>query len=360
LFAVKSIVERPFSANCKGVTVMWLPLVQAPNVGFQLKTITPPNPFSLAQLLRVLMAKDIDVVHIHGFGHLLCDYAAIMCRVVKKKYVLTVHGFPKEPRRRGGILSIIYGVYAKTLGSQTISHATRVVAISNSVANECREYVTNEKIVVIRNAVDTRVYSTSPSTQKIASVMTRYNLEGKLVILCIGRMSEAKGFQYVIRALPIVRKKVSNAQLVIVGKDNGYGYFRKLTKLAAQERVEPFVSFVGGVTNEEKNALLWAARVVAIPSVEEPFGIVALEAMASGRPIVASKVGGLKEILRTDKYSLLVKRENVGQLAQALIRAVNDEDTRIRARTNRVLRTEQFDLNSMAIKYIDLYHTLKK
>jgi glycosyltransferase involved in cell wall biosynthesis len=360
LFEVRGMLERPFSTNCRGTRVIWLPLFPAPNVGFQLKTITPPNAFSIEQLARVLMTQDFEVVHIHGFGHLLCDYAATMCRVLGKKYVLTIHGFPKEPRRRGGVLSMMYTVYARTLGAQTIRHATKVVAVSNSIATECHEYVTERKIAVIRNAVDTSFYNVAPSAWKIGNTVARYNLVGKSVILSIGRLSEAKGFQYLIRALPIVRKKIPNVHLVIVGKDDGYGYLRELTKLAMQEDVEPYVSFVGGVNDEEKNAFLWIARVVAIPSVEEPFGIVALEAMASGKPIIASKVGGLKEILSTDKYSLLVESENPEQLAQALISTMMDESMKIGAKTDRISRSEQFDLNRMVLKYIDLYHTWKK
>ena len=358
-FAVTSILERPLSTNCKGIAVIWLPLFPAPNVGFQLKTITPPNPFSIEQLARVLMKRDLDIVHIHGFGHLLCDYAAAMCRVFGKKYVLTIHGFPKEPRRRGGALSMMYNAYAKTLGAQTIRHATKVVAVSNSIANECHEYTTDRKIAVIRNAVDISLYYAAPSPRKIDNTIIRYDLLGKSVILCIGRLSEAKGFQYLIRALPIIREKIPNVHLVVVGKDDGYGYLRELTKLAKQERVEPIVSFVGGVNDEEKKALLWIALVVAIPSVEEPFGIVALEAMASGKPIIASKVGGLKEILSTDKYSLLVESENSEQLAQALISAIYDESMKIGAKTHRISRLEQFDLNRMVLKYINLYRAIK-
>jgi glycosyltransferase involved in cell wall biosynthesis len=360
LFEVKGILERPFSTNYRDTTVIWLPLLPAPNVGFQLKTITPPNFFSIAELLRVLMIQDFDIVHIHGFGHLFCDYAAVLCRVLGKKYVLTIHGFPKEPRRRGGVLSMVYNAYAKTLGSQTIRHATKVVAISNSIAKECHEYVTDEKIAVIRNAVDTAMYSAPPSAQKINNIITRYNLAGKIVVLCIGRLSEAKGFQYVIHALPIVRKEIPNVHLVIVGKDDGYGYFKELTKIAMKQGVEPYVSFVGGVDDEEKNALLWTARIVTIPSIEEPFGLVALEAMASGRTVIASKVGGLQEILSADKYSLLVESKNVDQLAQAMIKVINDENMRIGARKDRFSRSEQFDLTRMVFKYIDLYHKQKK
>ena len=356
-FAVKNILERPFSANYRGTSVIWLPLLPAPNVGFQLKTITPPNSFSIEQLAGVLKKRDFDIIHIHGFGHLLCDYAAALCRVLGKKYVLTIHGFPKEPRRRGGVLSMMYSAYAKTLGAQTMKHATKVVAVSNSIANECHEYVTDGKIAVIRNAVDISLYCAAPSARKIDNTVMRFNLAGKSVILCIGRLSAAKGFQYLIRALPIIRKKIPNIHLVIIGRDDGYGYLRELTKLAVQEGVEPYVSFVGGVNDEEKKALLWIALAVAIPSVEEPFGIVALEAMASGKPIVASNVGGLKEVLSTDKYSLLVESENSAQLAQALISAISDEKMKIGAKTDRFSRLEEFDLNRVVLQYIDLYRT---
>jgi glycosyltransferase involved in cell wall biosynthesis len=101
--------------------------------------------------------------------------------------------------------------------------------------------------------------------------------------------------------------------------------------------------------------LLWLSRVVVIPSIEEAFGMVALEAMATGRPIVASKIGGLKEVLSTDKYSKLVNSKDVEELAFALIKTIQDKRMAFAAKDNRMSRVNQFDLRETAEKYANLY-----
>jgi len=240
------------------------------------------------------------------------------------------------------------------LGAQLIRHAIKTVAVSKSVAHECLRFVRPEKVEVIQNAVDISTYFTPPS-KSTHEVMSKYGLRGKMIILCIGRLSVAKGFQYAIRALPLVREEIPKAHLVIIGKDNGYGYLRHLKMLVRERGVESHVTFAGAASENTKRTLLWLARVVAIPSIEEPFGIVAIEALASGRCIVGSKVGGLQEVLSNDKYSLLVNGGNTKELADALIKAMSDERMSIEARRSRTSRSAQFNLSRMVSQYIELY-----
>jgi glycosyltransferase involved in cell wall biosynthesis len=359
LYKVKGFSDSPFSTNSGQVEVIWLPLLPTPKVKFQLNTIMPPNIRSSAEFLRIFLRGEFDVVHIHGYGHFFGDLAAILSRLVRKPYIYTIHGFPKEPKRRGGILKTVYDIYSLFMGNPLIHGAAKIIAVSESLAKECVSFVSENKIEVIYNALDSQSYQ-KPSDATTIEIAERYKLQGKKVILGIGRLSEAKGFQYAIQAFPEVLKKIPEAQLVIVGKDDGYGYFHKLEQMASKNGVSLKVTFVGGVNDEEKNALLWQAEIVVIPSIEEVFGLVALEAMASGRPIVASNIGGLVEILAKDKYSFLVESANVAQLAEALVNMLEDKNLLREARANNVLRSSEFDVKHMANMHIELYAKLTR
>ena len=354
-----SILQKPFATVCVGLNVQWLPLVPSVKAGFQLNTIMPPNLFSAIKLLTFLRRDKFEAVHFHGFGHLICDLAAVFCCFFGLGYILTIHGFPKEPSRRGGLLKVLFSAYSSTIGSFVIKHAYKTVAVSRSLAHECLQYVPETKIDLISNAVDLQSYLDCPF-EAIDEVRSKYKLTGKKVLLCIGRLSEAKGFQFVISSLKHVRAAIPEAQVVIIGRDEGYGYLKELRRIAVDENVESAVSFVGSLSDEEKVAFLWLADVVLIPSLEEVFGIVALEALAAGAPIVASDLGGLKEILSDDPYSFLVKSGDVEGIANAALGVLNDKRISAGARDARYSRVKQHSLSQMAIKYTNLYLCLSQ
>jgi len=353
-YPVKGWRDRAITTFTENLKVDWVPLIPTPKTGFQLKTIMPPNLFGLVKLLKIFFHRDFNMVHIHGFGHAICDLAAIFCRITHKPYILTIHGFPKEPKRRGGILNTIYQGYGRTLGAQLIVNAKQTIAVSRSSARELLEYIPQNKITIIHNAVDLQNHNPIYPSE-IKKLLRKRNLLGKKIVLCIGRLSIAKGFQHAIRAFPCVVKQVPQAHLVIIGKDEGYGYFKALDKIVNQESMRSHVTFVGGVSEEEKKKILLAASVVLIPSIEEAFGIVALEAMAARKLIIATKIGGLQEILASDPYSLLVEPGNSQQISGNLIRVLQDKNLRLEAKRNSIGRLDRFKLDTMVNQYIKLY-----
>jgi glycosyltransferase involved in cell wall biosynthesis len=351
---VNGFFDPPLSAYNKGVHVVWLPLFPTPKTGFQLNTIMPPNARSTSEILRTFFRGDFDVVQVHGFGHFFVDFALALSILTRKPYVYTIHGFPKEPARRGGALKIIFNLYSQCVGRSLVGFASKIIAVSTSLAQECELYARAEKIKVIRNAID---YFTTdkPSDVKISQVTKKYNLRNKSVILAIGRLSQAKGFQYAIEALSTVLKQVPNAHLLIVGKDEGYGYSLELKQQVAKASLEYHVSFLTEVDDEEKISLLWLANAVVIPSTEEVFGLVALEAMASGRLIVASDIGGLTEILRDDKYSTLVPPGKADILASALVAKLEDKKGAEAAAFDGLERVQEFNPDLMVHNYLRIY-----
>jgi glycosyltransferase involved in cell wall biosynthesis len=354
------LFDRPYFASYGRTHIFWLPLIPSPIIGFQLKSYLPPNIFSTLLLFAVIKGKDFDVAHIHGYGHIFCDLAAFLCRLNKKPYLYTIHGFPKEPGKRGGVLKALYGGYNNLFGRPAVRGAKKIIAVSNSLANECRDKFPGCTVEVIPNGISPN-YLSKPSDQMMKIIADRYSLNGKKVILCLGRLCEGKGFQFVIRALPLVLEKVPEAFLVIAGEDDRYGYYRELFRLCEIHNVSKNVRFVGKITNdEEKICLLWQSSIVAIPSREETFGMVAPEAMASGRPIVASNIGGLSEILAHDSYTRFVEYGNVEEIANHIIAILSDTDLQKLAAATRFSRLGKLDMGSMVEACLNQYSNLAK
>jgi glycosyltransferase involved in cell wall biosynthesis len=354
-YPVTGILQSPFYSVENKNIIEWLPLLPSPNLGFQLKTIMPPNLLSLLKMTKIFLNNNYDLVHIHGYGHFICDFASVLCWLFHKKYVLTIHGFPKEPIRRGSYLKILFNIYSKSLGLSLLRRAKMVVAVSNSVKLECQNYVDNNRVKVIYNTININDFKKLGEID-VTNIKNKYKLINKKIILCIGRITINKGFQFVIESLPIIKNQITNVHLIIIGKDEGYGYLSTLKKIAYEKEVESHVSFLENINDEEKIELISTASVIAIPSIIEPFGLVALEAMASGKPIVASNVDGLREILDHDKYSILVNAIDTKQLASSLLKFLNDETSIETANVQE--RLKKFDLTEMAKKYINLYHEI--
>ncbi len=144
-------------------------------------------------------------------------------------------------------------------------------------------------------------------------------------VLVVGRLSERKGQREAILALRAVRDAGVPADLVLVGEEFGDKEFKsQLRALAKRVGVEPYVRFAGYCSDPYQEYEL--ANVVLVPSVQpEAFGLVALEGMMAGRPVVASACGGLREIVVDGLTGLLVPPADVDALGRAVVRVLADD-----------------------------------
>ena len=125
-----------------------------------------------------------------------------------------------------------------------------------------------------------------------------------------------------IKATPLILRKIPRAKIVIAGSD--CGYLTELKALAYRLGIQSSVVFTETLPNKDLKALYADSDVIVIPSIEEPFSLTALEAMACGKPIVASDVGGLSSLLRHGENALLVRPRDVYGLAKAVIALLSD------------------------------------
>jgi glycogen synthase len=141
-------------------------------------------------------------------------------------------------------------------------------------------------------------------------------IEREPLVLAWGRVKYAKGFQALSTAMAVVRQRVPNVRCVIAGRGP---YLPELQLQVDVEGVGDVVQLAGHIPDAQLRRLLHRAGCAVIPSLYEPFGVVALEAMAAGAPVIAARTGGLAEIVANSDAGLLFEPGNVEQLAERII-----------------------------------------
>jgi glycosyltransferase involved in cell wall biosynthesis len=268
---------------------------------------------------RALLREKPDIIHAHGFGYFPCDVASLICRIRDIPFILTTHGFFPASTPSNRLLTTLYLRFAK---SCLLRWAKRIICVSSTDRGYYSRLTDPSKIVIIPNGIDIDYWRILP---RKGLFRDKYGIRGP-IIGSIGRIVWAKGFQYLIKATPMILKEFPNAKIVIVGQD--FGYLTELKELAYRLRVHGSVIFTGPLRAEEVKEFYIDSDVVVIPSIYETFGIVALEAMACGKPIVASHIGGLREILKDGVNGFLVKPGNSDELARSIIALLKKDDLR--------------------------------
>ena len=237
------------------------------------------------------------------------------------------------------------------------------VRFSDRIINVCEDtkicctrdyFIPIGKQSVIYNGVDFDKFT--PDVQG-EFVRERYNLHDNPLILFVGVFKIRKRIPNLLYAMVEIIKEIPNAKLLIVG--GRWGYEGALRNLVSEWRLEDNVIFAGKVADDELPAYYAAADVVAVPSSYEGFPVVVLEAMASGKPIVTSKVSGIPEAVIDNKTGLLIEKDNIKQLAEKILLLLKDPIKREKmgkAARERVI--ENFDWKKIAKEYKQEYQRL--
>jgi Glycosyltransferase len=177
-----------------------------------------------------------------------------------------------------------------------------------------------DKLDVIYNGVDPSVYEFPFPDEERATFRGRFCAPNEKIVYFIGRMVREKGAQVLIEAWPHVLAGYHDAKLVIAGG----GYRAHLEQRAAELGISNKVYFTGRVSDEDRDRLYRVADVGVYPSLYEPFGIVALEAMAARVPVVVSEAGGLAEVVEHDVTGTTTLVENPQSLAWGILRVLKE------------------------------------
>jgi phosphatidylinositol alpha-mannosyltransferase len=285
----------------------------------------------------VLKREQFDVVHLHEpFMPMLCS---AVLRFSGGINIGTFHAYSGSPGYELGrpFTTILLKRRNRKLAGR--------IAISASAKAYASKYVAGE-FTIIPNGVDLKRFH--PGVKP----MPGYD-DGKINILFVGRLEKRKGANYLLNAYTRLKKKHPNIRLIIVGP--GVNLRRRYELKVRLSRLKDVV-FTGGVSYENLPRYYQMADIFCAPSTgKESFGIVLLEAMALGKPIVATSIEGYSSVVTHGEQGLLVPPKNSKALAEALERLVNDTALRRRLGANGLLAVRDYDWPLVARRVLDYY-----
>ncbi len=249
--------------------------------------------------------EGFDVIHSYALPKYYTDVGAIFAKIHKVKFTVSTVGlhFHETPRKtnfaRELLRKILLKAYYNTLGKFVFKTARYIHVFSTHEKNFVMKYGASEdKIKIIGSGIDWKKYQKK----------RKFDDEGYL--LFIGRIDKGKGLNYLVKAI-----KGTNERLLIIGKD--FGYKDELKKLIDKLGLKKQVKFLGYVSEDEKIGAIQHCKALVLPSKYESFGRVIVEAMACGRPVIGSRVGGMIDLINKER-GILVEYGDVEGLRKAI------------------------------------------
>ena len=297
---------------------------------------------------KLLREHRFDVVHAHDW---LVTYAAAGLRETwGVPVVATIHA--TEYGRHQGWLPGPMNKLIHQVEWWLTYEARRVITCSHYMQDQVQEifHLPPEKIDVVPNGVDPRDFEVDPEDARA----TRASLTGPRtrMVLFAGRLEYEKGVQTLLHALTRVRAQVGPTRLFVAGIGT---YSEELRRQVRELKLQRHVRFTGFVRDRELRLLYGAADVAVAPSIYEPFGLVAVEAMACGTPVVVGDTGGLREIV-ADGSGLSFTPQDAGELAEALTRVLTDRELAAElVRRGTARARDRYDWAAVAHRTVEVY-----
>ncbi len=269
----------------------------------------------LQYAIKLHQEVNFDVVHAHDW--MVTDAAWVMKSGFGIPLVSTIHA--TEQGRMGGIHTDMQR-YVNQMEWRLTFESWRVIVNSHHMRNELQHLfnLPVDKIRMIPNGTDPSHFDFEFDPAPLRNLYARAEQK---IVLYVGRLVNEKGVQVLLEAAPQVLQNYPGTQFLIVGT----GYFMdELKSRAYHLGVDHNVKFLGYVGDEELLKLYKIADIVAIPSLYEPFGIVALEAMAARVPAVVSDVGGLRDFVRHMETGITTYAGNPQSLAWGLLEVLRN------------------------------------
>ena len=227
--------------------------------------------------------------------------------------IITVHGsdinyFAMKPNLRPGIVD-------------ALNRVSYIICVSSALERTVRELGVFTKTVVIPNGIDTELFA--PGEKENACRKLKLEPERPRIVFA-GNFVAVKGIEYCIRALPQVLDEFPDCELVLIGAKPGTNDMTKYNPVIHEAGIEHAVRILEYTPRESLPLWFHSSDVVVMPSIKEGFGLVAAEALACGRPVVATLSGGPEDIIERGQ-GLLVSPEDSDALGDALLRVLKRE-----------------------------------
>lgn len=298
------------------------------------------------RLLRVLRSRRTDILHVHSpyWG----TFARVLGKIAGVKAIIsTEHQFVNKLHPM-----------AKALNVATYGINDAVIGVSEAVVSslKAKRRVREDRLYVVHNGIDTRAVSEG----FFDSAMVKASLgidERNFLVLTVANIKPQKGHQYLLMAMPLLLAQIPNTTFVFVGRPKSRSASEQLEKMAKRLGVSKSVIFAG--FRPDVFRLVSSCDVFVLPSLWEPFGIVLLEAMSLGKPVVATRVGGIPEIIADGVNGYLVEPKEPRALSEKIAKLLENEPLRNKmGQTGRETVRQRFDIRKSVVKTEQIYSSI--
>lgn len=342
-------VETTFLKTHHPPTLLPAPVDDPPHVhrhaAHSFDAIGYPIPEGLKEELGTL---PMDILHAHGFWYAPADISARIAHKRRVPFVLNPYYYNTGNRR-----TMKWQLYRILYGRSTIAAADAVVVISpfeHELLKEDRFLL--PRVELIPPGIDPNEFNASQENP-----FPRWGVKSSHILLFAGRIAQSKGVDLIIRALPIIRRQIPDAHLVLIGED--FGFRESCEELAKMFQVTDAITWAGTVSRADLLGAYRHASVFVFPSRYEAFGIVALEAAASGCPVVATRTSALPYVVQDEKTGVLFAPEQIEELGQKTLALLqHPERARVLGEQGRTRAAQEFSWDRSITKLYRLYEDL--
>ncbi|MFH1471174.1 MAG: glycosyltransferase family 4 protein [Candidatus Micrarchaeota archaeon] len=301
--------------------------------------------FSSVRLIPFLPIRlalmNADIYHSHGYGSTQPFFTAIASLLSRRPFVFTVHGYPKLK----GLAAAFKWFYTNIPARIFLRVASKIITVADATIPDIEREAAKDKITTIPNGVDFEKFKQPNRLSSIDSSTITY----------IGRFDSYKGIDTLIRAFATVKKKKPEAELVLIGRDEGIS--GSLRSLASELGVE--IEF-REASPSDMPAVYGNMSIVVLPSKYEGLSLVLLEAIASERPMLSTPVGAaprvFREVYGKEAQKFLFEVDNHYELAGKIINVLdNRKEFEKTCTLARIELSKRYSWSSAAIETLKVY-----
>jgi glycogen(starch) synthase len=297
----------------------------------------------------IALADQFDFDVVHGHDWLVATAGDHLAKHLGAPLVMTIHA-TEYGRHQGWVdkhpQSHIHGVE-----KWIVNRADAVIACSSYMREHIADIYAIEEnaVAVIPNGIDPSDLTTVDDLDQLRA---SFAAPDEKLVLLVGRLVYEKGFQFALEALPSLIENVGNVRFLIAGSGT---HETELKDQAEQLGLMEHGTFVGWIGDDVLHSLYRIADLTIVPSIYEPFGLVALEAMASGCPCIVADVGGLREVVPNENVGLRFKSRDPESLARMAERVLTEPELRDRLVAEASEHILSFDWLDIAKQTLALY-----
>lgn len=326
------------------------------NAGAELKFVYEHSNELMNTLELIKLSNHVNpsLIHLHYFYPYSTFNLYAFLKDLPIIYSERMVPAPKNPLR-DAIRKKFHRIKAKIFDSRSVR---KIVCVSNFVKREhIKHYnVSEDKLITIYNGININRFFRYDDVE----IRKEFNITADIsVITCVAEIRKGKGVENFVKASPFILEKINNCIFIIVGDGQ---LIREIKNLVEKLNLEDFFIFTGHRNDVER--ILSISSVLVVPTSStwpEAFGFTAAEGMSVGVPVIASDIGGLKEVVDDGKTGYLVPTDNPIEIAAKTIRILSDKSLLKSFSENGIKKVKNcFSLERMVQEHVDLYLSLIK